>query len=202
MHQPISSHLPEREIPYRAARFQGGPRQHSIDGIVIHSAEMPRRKGSAALLAGLFAQGIRGGGGQIIKSSAHFSVDSEEVWQSVPEDHIAFHARCGWEKHYPQGRANSSWIGIEFIGKYHYSKEDWLADGGGQIELGAQLIASLCRKHEIPAMRLTGQDFLIGFQGIVGHDTVTRAYPVRGGHVDPGPGFPWAELMDRVLAWR
>ncbi|MDB4997481.1 MAG: hypothetical protein JWM74_4913, partial [Myxococcaceae bacterium] len=67
------------------------------------------------------------------------------------------------------------------------------------LELSAELVASLCVKHDIPPVRLSPDDLKAGARGICGHADCTKATGI-GSHWDPGPGFPWDWYMTRVRA--
>jgi N-acetyl-anhydromuramyl-L-alanine amidase AmpD len=75
------------------------------------------------------------------------------------------------------------------------------------LQRTAALVAELCRRHKIPAVRLTVAQTRAAYyaaassrpKGINDHATVTAAYPEDNGtHTDLGPEFPWDVFMQMV----
>lgn len=102
-------------------------------------------------------------------SSAHYLIDKTgKVYSLVPDDRIAYHAG-NWD-------VNVKSIGIEL--------EGMSADSGmftvPMLAALVVLIRTLSRKYGFPLDR----------QHIVGHNEVKGAT-----HTDPGPHFPWDNLM-------
>ena len=153
--------------------------------IVIHTAEVPEKKGAAKSIANYFA----GKSGPAPQASAHYCVDEDEVVQSVPENDIAWHAPG----------ANSNGIGIELAGYAKQTAADW-SDPYSQATLhrAAVLVAELCRKYSIPVTHLESSDVLKNMSGITGHGDVSNAYK-KSTHWDPGPNFPWGRFLDMIL---
>ena len=152
--------------------------------IVIHCTEDQETAGSARAVARYFQAPSRPG-------SAHYVVDPVEVIECVRLEDIAWGA---WG-------ANRDGIHIEICGLAEQSRQDWEdADSTAAIARAAKLVAALCRRFGIPAIKLEAVDLLAGRSGICGHDTVSEAWPGHGDHWDPGPGFPWDRLMAEITA--
>jgi N-acetyl-anhydromuramyl-L-alanine amidase AmpD len=159
--------------------------------IVIHCTQSKEIVGGAVANARWFAKPWNGK--QWTKASAHFVVDNRESVQCVPTTRIAYHARG----------LNMRALGIELVGDYRQTRELWLDDyGNAMLALAAPLVASLASQFTIP-LRLVGPDGMRrGEGGITTHATITRAFSVPGGHMDPGAGFPIDVLLSAVLLSR
>jgi len=151
--------------------------------IVIHTAEIAELPTGAEALAAACATSDR-------VASWHYSVDCDSIWQSVLDEHVAFHAPG----------ANHDGIGIELSGRAKQTAADWRDDYSlAVLELAAQLVARLCRKHGIPVRYVDEKGLLAGENGITTHHDVTQAFK-RSTHTDPGEHFPMAEFVARVQA--
>jgi N-acetyl-anhydromuramyl-L-alanine amidase AmpD len=177
---PISKHIAEREIPFIEAKGYE-KRIAKKKRIIIHTTENVQSDKVAENIAMKW---------HLTKSvSCHFIVGSELAIQCVPESAVAWHA-------VPD---NDESIGIELVGRH---TQTWDSDFAiRQLELAAQLAASLASTHAIPIVRGTIAD-LPHTSGVWGHSDVTKAYNVVGGHIDPGPNFPWAKFLPACIAWQ
>ena len=87
---------------------------------------------------------------EILKASAHFFVDENEIWQSVKEADTAYH--CGANVYIHKECRNSNSIGIELCsrqykdGKYYFKEET--------LKRGAELVKQLMKKYNIPAQNV------------------------------------------------
>lgn len=160
--------------------------------LVVHCTESPREDdGRAFKVARWFANPWDPRRKRWVKASAHYIVDDRNVVQCVPDNRIAWHARG----------ANNRAIGVELVGKAAQSRDEWLDDFGiAMLELAAALVAGLVSKHGIPPALVDPASMRSGLPGITTHANVTRAFKVRGGHIDPGPNFPMDILLDEVAA--
>ena len=62
----------------------------------------------------------------------------------------------------------------------------------------APLCAALCERYGIPVHFLTADDLRAGDRvGITSHREITYAF-VKGGHTDPGPDYPWDQLLSEI----
>lgn len=114
--------------------------------------------------------------------SYHYLIDRDgQVFETVAPEQRAWHAGKGelWGRPDP----NTWSIGVAFV--------DIDRDGQAldpypevQLDVGAELVASLCGRFAIPLNR------------VVGHEHVAP-----GRKVDPGADFPWSDFLLGV-AWR
>jgi len=69
------------------------------------------------------------------------------------------------------------------------------------IENAANVAAQYCLKFDIPVKHLTDAELAAGKKGIVSHQQISNTWKVKGGHQDPGEGYPWDVFMERCQAW-
>lgn len=89
------------------------------------------------------------------------------------------------------------------------SRAQWLDEASdGTLWRAARQVARDCRKYGLPVRRLSVAETRAAWygptkpKGIVGHVDVTYAYPEDGGdHTDPGTGFPWDVLLERIAGY-
>lgn len=84
---------------------------------------------------------------EIVKASAHYFVDENEVWQSVPDDTVAWH--CGGSAYYHNECRNKNSIGIEICMNDKQGKVREKA-----IEHAAELARMLMDTYNIPIDRV------------------------------------------------
>lgn len=172
--------------PWIEARNYSKANRTQLDVIVIHTAETPEIHKEATNVANFFA----GIGCTAPQASAHYVVDDAQVIQCVLECDMAWHA----------GSGNGHSIGIEHAGYASQTPEQW-ADDYSQAVLAnsAKLVAALCKRFEIPAVRLMPAELAAGARGFVGHCDVNDAFSTPGtGHRDPGPNWPWDDYLAAV----
>jgi len=188
---PIDEVLPTPVTYIEARYFTRGRRGATVSCIVIHTAETPEGEKTARGVGRWFASEMRGADGEIHEGSTHYGVDAKEIVQYVRESDMAYGA----------GGANGRGIHIEHAGRASQTAAAW-ADRYSEemLRRSAALVADICRRHGIPIKRIAADELKAGARGICGHDTVTAAYPVKGGHTDPGPHFPWAHYLELVMA--
>ena len=116
----------------------GGKRKSKILFLVIHFTS--NRGDTAKNNAVYFAR-------EVTKTSAHYFVDETEIWQSVPDDHIAWH--CGADTYYHPECRNYNSIGIEICMNDKCGRVRQ-----GSIELAAKLTRELMDKYNIPVDRV------------------------------------------------
>lgn len=163
---------------------QLGPQQKRW--IVLHSMEAPEKGDCAELVARYFAR-------PSTKASAHFCVDNDSIVQCVPAERVAWHAPG----------ANQYGIGIEHAGYARQTAAQW-RDGYSlaMLDLSARLCAELVHHFAIPCEFVAAADLRAQRAGITTHREVTRAWPDKGTHTDPGSGFPLREYLDAVRRYR
>ena len=172
---------PEGFIQYLQARYFTPTAGRAIDVIVIHDLEYPEKPEGAEWAAGYFAAGHR-------KVSAHYTIDADSIVQSVPDEHVAYHAPG----------ANHNGIGVEHAGYAAQSREEWLdAYSRAELARSARLVARLCRTYGIPITWLSREALRGSERGITGHAEVSLAFG-KSTHYDPGPGFPKGEYLKLV----
>ena len=152
--------------------------------VVIHSMENPERPGTARAVAKWFASPAAPG------ASAHYCIDGTEVIQCVRETDVAWGAPF----------ANRDGIHLEHSGYARQTLAEWSDDFSSQmIRLSAQLAAEIALRWGIEPRRLTIAEVADGHtKGFCSHADVTQAFKVKGGHMDPGPNFPWGLYIVRV----
>ncbi|MDG9711153.1 peptidoglycan recognition protein family protein [Streptomyces sp. DH10] len=167
------------------ARWFGAGRSVPIRVIVIHDMEAPEGPNTAENVAAYFSRLPASN-----KASAHVCVDNNSAVRCVADGDRAWHAPG----------ANSDGLGLELAGYARQSRAEWLDDySKGVIEQAAQVTADWCKKHNIPARKLSVAELRAGKRGIVGHVDVSKAYG-QTNHYDPGPNFPWSYFISRVNA--
>lgn len=128
--------------------------------------------------------------------SYHVANDDRDILKVVAEGDAPWSA----------AGANKYAFHICLAGSYSaWSRGKWLetdaADGKNEdLELtnAARVIAWWCNKYNIPAEYIGGNGIPWGRDGICGHMDLGVW---GGGHHDPGPNFPWDELIRRVKSF-
>jgi N-acetyl-anhydromuramyl-L-alanine amidase AmpD len=183
------------EIKFMPAKFFRQYRRAQVSLVVMHSAETSERPETAEALGAYFADPKRlNNAGELVPvtASAHYSVDSNSIVQSVKEEDVAFHVRA-------RG-VNDMSIGVELAGRASQSREEWLDTyGKAMLPLAANLVRGICERHQIPLERSDALGLRSGKPGITSHVDIRDAFS-EDTHYDPGPGFPWDVFMDLVRA--
>lgn len=200
-----SSSNSESGYPFKQAKFyRPGRALGKPTWIIIHTAEdheLPREG------LGLQAYAANPSDGREV--SWHYAVDDAGIYQSVKEADTAWAA----------GPANSLGVHIELAGSALQGTGGW-ADKYSQSEIQnlARLVKDVSLRQQIPIRRIGAEELLAGQPGIAGHEDVSKAAALakqrnfrvapwfEGGvwratnHYDPGPSFPWDELMSLLRA--
>ena len=116
----------------------GGKRTSPVQYIVIHYTA--NLGDSAKNNADYFAR-------EAVRASAHYFVDESEVWQSVPDDRIAWHV--GAKQYFHPACRNANSIGVEICMQ---DKQGKLRQAS--IDRAAQLTRMLMQEYGIPAGRV------------------------------------------------
>jgi len=185
------------------ARHYGPTWRKSVDLVVIHSTESPRRRGGARSIARWFGgvcicgtrfterdvrcQKCKQRVAQPPAASAHYIVDNAEVIQCVSERNEAWAAPG----------ANPQGIQIELVGYARHTAEQWRQ--GGLLARTTTLVAAICKRWNIPVELVSSAELLAACRGITTHASVSQAWH-RSTHWDPGPGFPIGEFLGAVRA--
>lgn len=166
----------------QARHYTPAPAGRQVDLLVIHTMENAEKPGTAAQVARWFE------GPQAPKASAHYCIDAGEVVQCVREQDVAWAAPG----------ANRNGIHLEHAGRANQSADGWKDNfSRAMLELSASLAADICRRYNLPIVRLTPEDLLAGKRGICGHIDVTKAFK-KSTHIDPGKDFPWDIYLDKI----
>ena len=171
--------------PYVPAKWQekvAGRR--SVRVVVIHTAECPRTAKAAEGVANYFKNVDR-------KASAHITIDSDSIVQSVKDNNVAFAAPG----------VNRDGVQIELAGYAKQTKSDWLDVYGLKLlDRAADATAQYCLKYDLPIKHLTDEELAAGARGLIGHVQASRVYK-RSTHTDPGVNFPWGYFIEQVAAF-
>lgn len=173
------------EIPFVQAKHLGtGRPSGAVNAVVIHTAETPQTSAAAKNVANYFAT-------TDTVASAHYTVDSDSIYQSVNEGDQAWHA-AGY---------NARTIGIEHAGYAKMTPEEWQSDYNERmLRLSAKLAAQIATKYGIPAVRLSIADILAGKPGFAAHADASKAFK-KSDHSDPGANFPWDHYLSLVQSY-
>jgi N-acetyl-anhydromuramyl-L-alanine amidase AmpD len=155
--------------------------------IVVHCTQSREVNGGAQGNARWFANPWDPKKQQWRVASAHTICDNKELVQCVPYNRIAYHAKG----------LNVHSLGIELVGDYRQTREQWLDEYGlAMFAIAAPVIARWAKQYGIPLEdEITEGGILLGHGGVTTHAAVTRAYKVPGGHMDPGQNFPMDVLL-------
>lgn len=169
-------------MEYIAAKQHGPAANYPIRRIVMHGTVSPCVPGGARAIAGMFHNTTR-------DASAQYVVDPTAVIQCVRDNVVAYGAP-----------PNPGSIHVEQCDPQTGSSGRWRdANHQAMLRLAARLVAALCRKYDIPAVKLSAADLRAGRKGICGHADVSAAWH-QTDHVDPGPDYPWSQFLALVNA--
>ncbi len=152
--------------------------------IVLHSAESSERTGAARNTAVWMA------GPDAPQASAHYFLDSAEVYRGVRDEDVAWAAPG----------ANANGIHIEHTGRAAQTADEWDDPYSKAMLLqSARLSAALCLKWQIPPVIVGVQGLKRGDRGLTTHASVSLAFR-KSDHTDPGLFFPLDWYQKRVEA--
>jgi N-acetyl-anhydromuramyl-L-alanine amidase AmpD len=165
------------------ARYFTKGRTNKVRLIIIHDMEWAERGDTAEACANWFAAS------NTSRASAHYCIDNNSIVPCVKDEDTAWGAP----------HVNSIGIHFEHAGFAKQSRIQWLdAYSIAMLRLSAKLAADLCHKFGIARKHLTNAQLKAGQSGIVSHLQCTQVFGPSGGHVDPGPGWPWDVYMSFV----
>lgn len=158
---------------------------YPIELVIFHTMEAPEKPKTAFNVASWFA------GPSAPQASAHFCVDDTQVIQCVLECDVAWAAPG----------ANNNGIHIEHAGYANQTPDQWADDySKATLANSAKLAAQLCKRFNIPIIKLSVDDLKAGKRGFAGHVDVTNAFCNGRGHQDPGASMPWSDYIAQVQA--
>jgi len=167
-----------------------------IDWVVLHSTEpvpvkMSTIVGQAHGVAMYFA------GPNAPQASSHYVVGPEAAFQCVREQDVAWAAPG----------ANRTGIQIEQVG--WAARTEWERVGSDAragrlvLERSAKLVAAICKRWNVPIVRVDADGLLAGQRGITSHAAATAAFK-KSDHQDPGlqgdKRWPWDLFLSLVAA--
>ena len=171
-----------------AKHYTHGRQGHTIQVIVLHSAENQELPGQAAHLVQWMA------GSTAPQASAHEMVDNLHVVVSVDDKDTAWAV-----DDFPLNLCSKSY---ELTGHASNTAAQWNdAYEKGVIAMATAAIKLDLKKYNIPPVHLTDKQILaihLGdrtIKGICTHADISRALSIREGHTDPGVNFPLAALI-------
>lgn len=179
-------------IPFLQAKFYSKTRfgNHIQIGI-IHTMETPETKGRAKQVWQWFW------GKTSPKASAHYMFDATSVEQSVKEADTAW-AVDDWN-------LNTKTVNLELSGEASQTPAQWAdAYSLAELKLVIQEATDISKRNKLAIIHLTDSQIRAIYNGNktitgwCGHNDITRALSIRGGHSDPGGNFPWVLFLAQV----
>lgn len=147
---------------------------HTVRLVAIHTAEGAL---TATALGNYFAQASS-------QVSSHVGIDDGQTIQYVD------YAYATWT----MLTANPISDQAELCGFAAWSRDTWLTQHRGMLDLAAAWIRSRCLARGIPIVKLSPAQVGAGQAGVCGHWDWTLGTG-EGTHTDPGAGFPWDYVM-------
>lgn len=121
-----------------------------------------------------------------------FATDCDSITQSVEIHDIAWHA----------GPINGFSVGIEQAGKAEQSRAEWMDFYSSRVLANtARLVALIAGLYDLPIEHCPNPKSS-GARGVCTHHDVTVAYQIKGGHWDPGPNYPLAEVLEMARQFK
>lgn len=187
-----------RNLQYIPASGQTAAFRTTIRCICIHTMQNQEKPNGAIAVAKWFhlpqaPQGATPGiNGYAPKAGAHLCVDNRNVIECVKPEHVAWSAP----------NLNRDGYHVEHTGKAEQSTDEWHDTySTDELRLSAWALAPVCVKYRIEPVMMTVEQVADRVsKGFCSHLQVTQAFHTVGGHVDPGPNFPWAEFLTMVAA--
>lgn len=153
-----------------------------VDLIILHTMENPEKPDGAENVAAWFA------GKYAPQASAHYCLDCDSVVQCVKDSDTAWAAPG----------ANHNGIQLEHAGRANQTSEQWSdAYSEAMLRLSANLVAELCRTHNVPLQWVSSAGLKNGERGLTTHVSVSEAFR-KSDHTDPGPNFPFDRYLEMV----
>ena len=157
-------------------------RTREIQLIVIHTGEISPKVSNGSSPAERLSAYMSNPDGRSV--SWHATTDDTTVLHEIPAQWTTAHVR-GW---------NSRGIGIEIATKHDLWDQLDADRVDAYIENLARLCAWYCQRFDLPAVQVQSKGAAeSGAKGLIAHSTLD---PAR--RKDPGPAFPWSDLLRRV----
>lgn len=155
--------------------------------LVIHSAETPLANGYAVSVTNNWLNRPD------VEASINAFAGPDTLVRAVHTDYAAWHA--SW--------ANTLSVGYEMTGYAAFNRDQWLTQAGiDMIDRLAREMAEDARLYDIPLVYLSNDQvnqIRNGNRGIRGIATHAQVDPAN--RTDPGVGFPYDYLLDRIYAY-
>lgn len=165
---------------YPACHTSGTRPISHIKWIVLHDEES-----STARSAASYFQNPDCGG------SAHLAVDDKECYRCLPNSAVAWGAPG----------ANLYGFHIEQAGFARWSTVIWKSHLN-TLKRAAYKTAYHCKLFGIPTVWVDAEGLRAGKPGVTTHAECSKAFLPKGGHTDPGPGWPRPVFMWLVRHYR
>lgn len=161
--------------------YKSDPRgTRPVSLLVLHSAEGAR---TAESLGSYFYR-------PDIMASSHVGIDDTHILQYVPYERSAWTVRSG----------NPISDNAELCGFAAWSRDVWLNEHRGMLDLAAGWLSARAHARGIPLSKLTPAQVGANAWGVIGH--VDWTYGKHDGtHTDPGGNFPWDYVMGQAGGW-
>lgn len=159
--------------------------------LLIHTTEGASARSTAAWFATKIP--LAQGG----PASAHVVVDDLEGYRVLPDSVVAYGAgnRMSAQTSPVPNDTNDVALHLEISGHHDWPRETWLQHDA-TLQRGGAVLAAWADGYSLPLVMLGPEavrDHLA--QGVATHKTISDAYGVKGGHQDPGEGFPLDVLL-------
>jgi hypothetical protein len=148
--------------------------------LVLHSAEGAR---TAESLGNYFYR-------PEIAASSHVGIDDTHMLQYVDYSRSAWTVRSG----------NPISENAELCGFAAWSRDEWLNNHRGMLDIAGNWLGSRARARGIPLVKLTAEQVGANAWGVIGHAEWTYGKH-DGTHTDPGTSFPWDYVMSQAGGW-
>jgi N-acetyl-anhydromuramyl-L-alanine amidase AmpD/prophage tail gpP-like protein len=182
---------PLPQIKFLQAHYYTEGRILPIKWIVIHTMGNDKTSDAAQNVANMFAAGGNAEG----PASAHYCIDNEHIIQCVHDKDEAYSVKGSDSS---GNSINMQSLNFEHAGG-NQSASEWQDTFSQQmLRLSAKLTAQRAHAWGIPMVHVIPSGLAAGQSGFAGHVDFSTAFPVAGGHADPGPDFPWAQYMQMV----
>jgi len=167
--------IPASPKNYHAGRIAG-----VIRYIVVHDGETQELPTAAEGMGYWFQNPAAGG-------SAHKGTDADSICTYVDD------ADTAWGAPY----VNADGLHVEQAGRASQSAADW-SDPFSQATIAntATVCAEWNQAYQIPLRTMTDAQLLSrSYAGVITHAQATRVFGPVGGHTDPGPYYPLADMV-------